>query len=110
MSYDGFPDYLLTHSVDVYRINRTVSAGKPLINKIQVESDLPCLLESKSSRAIDLAQGWLDKSSYLMTWTKPTSVVAGDIVVHEGTNHVIKSVRRDLQGDYYTARLETEST
>lgn len=100
----------MIHRALVTRVSRTfTAAGLPVNTTETIESSLPCLLESTAPKSLALSQGWIERATYVCTWIKSTTIRPGDLLTFEGTKHVIKTVRRDLQGGYWTAILEAEA-
>ena len=120
MSSDGF-EYVVTlksqggdgDPVDVLRMVKTVSSvtGKTSVAQTTIKTGLLALLESRSPRRQDTPQGELDRTVYIMTFNKFTggAVQNGDIIVHDTIRHLARDVRWDMQGRYFTCRLETEA-
>lgn len=99
----------LIHKADIVRLVRAFTNGVPATTQTTIVEDLPCLLESTAPKSLALSHGWIERASYVCTWTKDTTIKAGDLLVFNGQRHQIKSVRRDLQGNYWTAILEAEA-
>jgi hypothetical protein len=94
-------------TVEISRIERTISGGKASVNPTGVDS-LRCFLESAVPRNLSMPQGWIERATYVMTWIADI-VKTGDIVTYRDSRHVVKTIRFDVQGKYYTAILEAEA-
>jgi hypothetical protein len=99
----------LIHRADVQRVTRGLSAGHPANTVQQIVTGLPCLLESTQPKSLAMSSGWIERASYVVTWVDRRDIRAGDYLIHNGKRHVIKTVREDLQGRYFTAILEAEA-
>lgn len=98
----------LVHRADIQRVTRGLSAGHPSNTVQQIVTGLPCLLESTAPKSLAMSSGWVERASYVVSWMERRDIRPGDYLIHAGKRHVIKTVREDLQGRYFTAILEGE--